>query len=160
MDKNMLKFWGNLLNSAAESQDAMENMNKLLAQGWNSSAEMQQMFMKIYFPEKESRQNRPPENAEQSFQEAYKGFLSLFQVVPREDFQALEKKYQALQETVREREDTIRDLKKMLAGGRAEESDASKDFQDIMKAQSEQFQSLVKNFSDLVLKGGGDPQSK
>lgn len=160
MDKNMLKFWASLLNSAAESQEAMENMNKLMTQGLHSSAEMQQMFMKFYFPENKQQASPPLENAEQSFQEAYKRFLSLFQVVPKTEYEALEKRYQALQETTRKQEDTIRELKKRIAASGVETLDASKDFQEIMRSQSEQFQNLMESFSNLVLKGGDEPENQ
>jgi len=147
MDKQFLEFWGNLLLSAAKGQRQIDDMSRWMAQGMKGFQDLNAMFFKFYGLE--SPDTADPglkKTAEASFQKAYRAYLDAMGVVPKSDYTALKKQFDALQTKVADHESTIRNLRLELSESRLSQSDTMRGFQELIQVQSDQFRELTESF--------------
>ncbi|MBM4271717.1 MAG: hypothetical protein FJ139_06120 [Deltaproteobacteria bacterium] len=153
MDKKFLEFWGNYLLNAARGQEHLDNMNRLIREGFKDFEQQMSLFRKCYGLDRES-ESLPHymemwSKAVSDFQNSYKEFLGLMGWVSKEEYLDLAEKYEALKEKSASQEETIRHLKIKTAASDVDQGEAVKGFEVLMKKQSEQFQELMKSFGQL-----------
>jgi hypothetical protein len=154
MDKQFLEFWGNYLLAAAKGKEQLENLNQWMSQNFRGFEELTAMFSKFYGLER-SREKDPESDpawkkAAIDFQKSFNAYLDLMGVVSKEEYQALEKKYNALQEKVTEQEATINDLRALLAEKGAYQGETVTVFQNLVKKQGEAFEKLMSNLASAT----------
>ena len=151
MDKQFLEFWGNYLLAAAKGQEQLENLNQWMSQNFRGFGELTAMFSKFYGleqpREKDPESDLAWKKAAVDFQKSFNAYLDLMGFVSKEEYQALEKKYNALQEKVTEQEATINDLRALLAEKGAYQGETVTVFQDLVKKQGEAFEKLMSNIT-------------
>lgn len=154
MDKKYLEFWGNLFLQAARSQGLTEELARMFQQGW-ALAETQMSLFKTFYG-LEDAAGADPEKGEwwqRSFSEfgkAYRDFLELLAVVPKKDYDDLAAKYEALRKETAEKKEKDR-----MSGPGAmvyDQVELVKGVQDLLQTQSEQYQELMKAFSEAYRK--------
>ncbi|MCU0613875.1 MAG: hypothetical protein MUD09_02190 [Desulfobacterales bacterium] len=147
MDDKYLEFLGNLFLSAAKSQKQMEDLFKLSRQGFKGFEEMSTMFRKFYGLENIEKDT--PEyikswwNAGEEFQKAFREYLTMVGVVPKEDYISLVEKYEQLKKKVAGQDETIRHLQTLLRDKNIDQGETVKVFQDLVTKQSEQFMEMM-----------------
>ncbi len=147
MDDKYLEFLGNLFLSAAKSQKQMEDLFKLSRQGFKGFEEMSTMFRKFYGLENIEKDTpeyiRSWRNAGEEFQKAFREYLTMVGVVPKEDYISLVEKYEQLKKKVAGQDETIRHLQTLLRDKNIDQGETVKVFQDLVTKQSEQFMEMM-----------------
>ncbi len=153
MDKNFLEFWGNLLLSASKSQRQMEDVNRWIKSNFSGFDELTALFRKAYgldyFSEKAPDYINLWKKASEDFLNGFKDCMGMMGMVSKEEHLNLIKKYEALKEKAETQEETIRHLRMLLGEKDTEQEKISAQFQDMARKQTEQFQDLMKNFSQF-----------
>ena len=151
MDRQFLEFWGNYLLAAAKGQKQLEDLNQWICQGFRGVEELTAMFGKFYGlerpPEEDPDSGAAWKNAAADFRKSFDAYLNLMGVVPRDEYQALEKKYAALQKKVDEQKDTINNLRELLAEKGTYQGETAKVFQNLVKKQGDAFEKLMNNLA-------------
>jgi hypothetical protein len=147
MNRHFLEFWGKALLEAAKSQKQLEDLAKWLPRGFLGFQDFTQLFKTSYglneVPEDNPDYLALWKKAEADFRDSFKDYLNLLGGVPREDYVALARKYEELQEKVAEQAETIKHLR-MLADEKGMGLEATTmEFQRLIKKQGEQFQQFI-----------------
>ncbi len=151
MDRQFLEFWGNYLLAAARGQQQLEDLNQWIQQGFNGFEELTGMFKKFYGIERPSKENTDSaldwQKAAAGFRDSFNAYLELMGVVPRDKYQSLEQKCDALIEKVADQEETIKILRGLLAEEGTYQGETVKVFQNLVEKQSDAFETLIRNLS-------------
>jgi hypothetical protein len=151
MDRHFLEFWGQYLLAAAKGQKQLEDLNQWICQGFSGFEELTAMFKKFYGlehpPQKNSDSAKAWENAAAGFRNSFNAYLDLMGAVPRDQYQALERKCAALQKKVADQEETINILRSLLTEEGTYQGETVKVFQDLVNKQSDAFETLMKNLT-------------
>jgi hypothetical protein len=157
MDTQFLEFWGNFLLNAAKSQKQLEDMTEWMRGGFTGFDELTSLFRKVYGLEK-TEQGSPDflkiwAGAHENFTQSFKDYLTLLNVVPREEVLALARKCEELKEKVQSQEETIKHLRMLLsAAGKEEFQGLAGQLEGLVQKQGEQFQKLLDSFSQAFKK--------
>jgi phage I-like protein len=151
MDRQFLEIWGNYLLAAAKGQKQLEDLNQWIRQGFSGSEELTAMFKKFYGLEQPRREDPDTtqawRNAAADFRSSFNAYLNLMGLVPKDEYQALEQKYAALQKKVADQEDTIKTLRKLLSEEGTYQGETVKVFQDLVKKQADAFEALMQSIA-------------
>ncbi len=119
MDKTFLEFWGNLLISVARGQKQVEDMTKWINQGFSGVDEMMESFTRAYglkdVPQGPGDREEPWNKMFNSFQQSYREYLKLLEVVPRAEYEQLQEENDSLKKRIVDLERAIGDLHALLA---------------------------------------------
>lgn len=154
MDKNSMEFWGNYLLSAARGQQNLEDMAKWFQQGFHGFENLTEMFGKAYGLNQE-KEGSPDYlgawmKAQEDFRKSFSEFFSLVGFVSPNEHLELVKKYEELKEKAASQEETIKHLRMLLTEATNKEyREASKQFDDLVQKQSEQFQEVMEQFGQI-----------
>lgn len=149
MDKQFLEFWGNFLLNAAKGQKQLEDMTRWMGRGFSGFSELTDMFRKFYGLE-EMRHDSPDytkawEKASENFKKSFNDWLECMNVVPKNEYLSLEKKYDALRKKFAAQDETIRHLQNLLSEKGIPYLDAVQSFTEMIEKQAQQFQDLMEN---------------
>ncbi len=155
LDSKFLEFWGNYLLAAARGQKQLEDLNEWMRQGFSGFEELTAMFKKFYGfehpPRKEdSGSIQAWQTAAADFRNSFNAYFNLMGMVSKEEYQALEQKYAALQKKVADQEDTIKLLRTLLAEEGTYQDQATKVLQDLVNQQAEAFETLMKGIASAA----------
>jgi hypothetical protein len=158
MDKNFLEFWGNFMLNAAKGQEQVEMLNRWMKGGVGGGfEELTAMFKKAYGLDSSSEKTPEYANfwkkASEDFLNSFKESLGLMGMVSKEEHISLIRKYETLKEKAENQEETIRHLRMLLGEKDIEQKQISEKFQELAKSQTDQFQELMKNFSQFYQGG-------
>lgn len=151
MDKQFLEFWGNLLLSAAAGQRQVEEFARWMEKGMRGFAEMETMFRRAYgFSGAGGNDAERLKTARSTFEQAYRTYLDALGVVPKSDYQDLQKQCAQLQQKFQEQEAALRKLQLQLGQSQMAQGDVARGFQNLVQLQSDQFRELTDSFSRLL----------
>ena len=112
------------------------------------------MFKKFYGLERPPQENTDSaldwQKTVAGFRDSFNAYLELMGMVPRDKHQALEQKYAAMQNKVADQEETIKVLRNLLAEEGTYQGETVKVYQDLVKKQSDAFETLMKNLTPLA----------
>ena len=147
MDRQFLEFLGSFFLNAAKGQKQLEDMTRWIGGGFTGFNDLTRMFRKFYgmngMPPASADYAKAWEKASENFKKSYLEWLNLMGVIPRSEYQALEKKCEALEEKVATQNKTIRHLQGLLAEKGLPYAEAVKGFTQLMEQQGHQFQELM-----------------
>lgn len=153
MDKNFLEFWGNFLLNAAKSKQQVEDFNSWMKNSLGGFGDMTAMFKKAYgldsIPEKTPEYTDLWKKSSEDFLKVFKESVGAMGMISQEEHLRLVKKYEMLKEKAETQEETIRHLRMLLGEKDTEQKEITDKFQELAKSQGEQFQDLVKNFTQF-----------
>jgi hypothetical protein len=149
MDRQFLEFWGNVLLATAKGQQQLEQLAPWLKGMGADSPEWAGLFKKIYGLENSLAGSKAWEQALQQFQSSLKEWMALFDMVPRSELTAAQKKNQELEQQLVDQQATIEQLQQLLNEKGIPSSKAVLDFSNLMQKQSKQFQKLMGNLGDV-----------
>jgi len=154
MDAKFLELWGNMLINIAKSQRQVEEITRWAQQGMSIFEGQKELFRK--HSELKSQPESDPDylnigtrafidfqKSFTDFQKSFKEYRDMLGVVPRDEYQALLQKCEALEKKVAEQEETIRTLKMAWAGKWGDQEEVAKGVQDLLTKQGEQFNKLM-----------------
>jgi len=154
MDRNFYEFWGQFFLNLAKGQKQVEDFRKWFSQGMAGYESLTAMFRRAYGLDR--MEETSPDYSEfwkksvETFQKSFREGLSLMEVVPRGEYEALAEKCAVLEKTVAEQEEMIRSLKRLLTEeATGTPAAALEELQGLLKNQQAQFQELMKSMSLL-----------
>jgi uncharacterized coiled-coil protein SlyX len=148
MNRHFLEFWGKALLQAAKSQKQLEELATWFQRGFLGFQDFTQLFKTVYGLD-ELKEDNPDyltlwKKAEEEFRDSFKDYLNLLGVVPREEYAALARRCNELEEKLAEQEETLKYLR-LLAEEKGMGLEATTlEFQKLIKKQGEQFQKFIK----------------
>ena len=139
---------------AAKGQRRLDELNQWMQQGLKGFEDLTSMFRKVYgldgleedHPDFLTAWSKASENFQKSFREA----LGLMNVVSKEEYLTLVKKYEDLKQKSQEQEETIRHLRMLLGEKSADQEDMAHKFQELIKKQTDEFQNLMRLFGPVT----------
>jgi len=153
MDKKFLEFWGNCFLNAAKGQEQIENLTRLMREGFGAFEQQMDLFQRLYnFDEKVYSAPNGSDSISQTaetYRKSYREFLDLFGLVSKEDYEALAEKCEALREKLAALEKKTSDLKRPADGNETGTSEVVQGFESLMKKQTDQFQELMQSFANI-----------
>ena len=151
MDRQFLEFWGNFLLAAARGQQQLEDLNQWIHEGFTGFDELTAMFKKFYGLERPTKENTDSaiawQNAAAGFRDSFNAYLDLMGVVPRDKYQSLEQKCDALIKKVDDQAETIKVLRGLLSEEGTYQGETVKVFQDLVNKQSDAFETLMRKLT-------------
>jgi len=152
MDRQFLEFWGRVLLSAAKGQQQLEELAPWLKGMGADSHEWAGLFSKIYGLDTISSGSKAWDQAMQQFQTSLKEWMTLFDMVPRSELVAAQKKNQELEHQLSRQQATIKQYQQLLDEKGIPSSEAVLEFSNLMQKQSEQFQQLMGSIGEVFKK--------
>lgn len=153
MDKEFMEFWGNFFLSAAKGQQQVEDMVKWLHGNFSGMQEVTELFARLYGVDaflKNTPEYMKFWNAAMiDFQESFREFASMMDLVPKTDLVKAYKENEDLKVQIRDLEKTIKQMQALLETKRSHEEMGLKGFQDLMKDQTRQFQEMMGSIGKL-----------
>lgn len=144
MDKQFLEFWGHLMLATAKGQAPVDAFSRWMNQGMKGSGDIGEMFRRFYgLAEAGPAGDRTWESARKAFDDAFRTYLDLLQVVPLSQHEALKQRAEALEKTVAEQEALISTLRRELGESHAARGEVARGFEEIVQIQSEEFKKLT-----------------
>lgn len=154
MDKNFLEFWNNYLKNAVAGRSQLDEMTRWMQHGFSGSDNLTAMFKRAYGLDKFSEDlpdyTKLAGEAALSFQNSLKGVLSSMGMVPGEEHAAILEENEALKKKLAELEKAIAQLKTMLDENMTSSDGRTKNFQDMLTSQNEQFQTLMNSIGQFL----------
>jgi hypothetical protein len=165
MDTHFLELWGNLLLGAAKSQKQFEEMVSWTQQGFKGFEEMTNLFMKTYGLDNCAKTGTDCmtawKKAEEDFRQSFKDHMNLLGFVPKNEHLELVKKHEELKERLASQEETIKHLRMLLSESKLkDQGELTKQFDDLIKKQNDQFQNLMDHFSKAFKKTASGKEAK
>ena len=156
MDRQFLEFLGSFFLNAAKGQKQLEDMTRWIRGGFSGFDDLTRMFRKFYgmneLPLASPDYARAWETASENFKKSYHEWLNLMSVIPKSEYQTLQKKCEGLEEKVASQDETIRQLRKLLSEKGLPYLDAIQGFAQMMEEQGRQFQELMDNMGNAFKK--------
>lgn len=147
MDRQFLEFWGNVFLAAAKGQKQLEGLAPWMKGMDVGSDDWVSLFQNIYGLDAYSAGSTAWDQAKKQFQSSLKEWLTLLDVVPRSELEAIKKKNLTLEKKLANLKDTIQNLQQLLSEKGIPSSKAMLDFSRLMEKQSNQFQELMDGVS-------------
>lgn len=157
MDKNILEFWGQIFLNAARSQQQMENMSKYFEQDGGADNPFMDSFLKMFDwhkPEEIVYEEiiKLTKKSADSYKDFFKAYLTIFDVVSKEEYINLVKENEELKEKITRQEKTIDIYKKLAGKDIIDQEQVVDNLSQIMKNQTQQFQILMKQVNQYYKK--------
>ena len=154
MDANFLEFWGNLLISLTRGQKQIDDMIRWVRQSFPGADDLTNLFKKTYGlnqpAQAPSGQGELWKETRATFHQSYGEYLKLLDVVPRADYEKLEKENDSLKRKIVELEGVVGNLRALLAGNIQTVPGAAVDeFQTGFLNYLERLQQLISSFADV-----------
>jgi len=162
MDEKFMEFWGNLLINAAQGKKQSDEMFRWLRTGFTHKGDtssspvfpdftsMAAMFKQFYGMDQLSERSEEykdlSKQALNDFQESFDDYMASAGLVSKKDHLDLVEKYEKLKTKCADQEETVKHLKMMLSAKKDDQIDASEQFQDMVRAQGDFFQNMMKDF--------------
>jgi hypothetical protein len=148
MDRNFFEFWGQLFLGVAQGQKRVEEMESMFRQGMEGYESIVKIFREVYHldPPKQNTPNNAnlwEGAATKTFQESLRQVMSLWGMVPKDDYQALQEKFIILEKKTAEQEHTIGYLKTLLGERQDNAFSTVNELQTLLTAQQVEFQTLM-----------------
>jgi len=152
MDSRFLEYLGHFFLNAARSQHMLTQMQTWMGIAPSGNKALDDLFRKFYGldprPGEDADQTAAWQKAFDSFQASLSAWLELMAVVPRSEYEALEKKVHDLEEKLAAQENTIRRLRQVGVPDGDTPVAAVGAFTKLMEKQADEFQELMQNINE------------
>jgi hypothetical protein len=153
MDLQFLKFWGEAIRQSNAMQILGDEISRWMKGDIKETDELYALFRKYYgleqgtdaFKDYGSQLKEAAENFQKSFRE----FLALMGVVPRSVYDQLLEQYADLKQKVAGLEENLKNMEKRFSGNAPDQPKAAGVFDEMIKAQTDQFQEIMNTFTEI-----------
>jgi len=164
VDKNVLELWGNMFLNAAKSQQQIEDLAKWMGGDFSGFEDLTDVFGRLYGADIFAK-NTPEyleiwNKASQDFHAAFKEFLSLMDLVPRQDYLSLLRENEELRAKLAGQEEALQKLHGVFDMRLAEQGEGLKGFESLIQDQSRQFQELLSSFTHMFSEQPAEPEAE
>lgn len=147
MDRNFYEFWGRYFLALARGRQQFEDVTAWMRQGFQGSESLTEFFRKAYGLDRERETDITDfwRQTRESFLQSLHEYLALFNVVPREDLETLQRENEELKQAVARLEETVLRQQNLLAEKGLDPSGMIEGLQGLMQKQTDEFQKLMKS---------------
>ena len=142
---------GQFLQNAAKSTEQMEMFTKAVHDSGKASFEI---FRNIFEAGKNQHSGNNPIANAKDMESYYRDWLKMWGVRPEKDFDALLEENLTLKKQLREKDDIIKNLTIMLNAKGAIEEDFMKNWDTLMKGQTDIYSRMMEQFFNPAKKTG------
>jgi len=148
MDRSFYEFWGRYFLALGRGGQPFEDVAAWMRQGFRGYEEISEAVRKAYGVD---RGEDPDAAADlwkktcDSFLASFREYMAVFQVVPREDLEKLERENRELREQIARLEETALRQQALLADKGLDPSAMIDGFQELMLKQTDEFQKLMES---------------
>ncbi|MFP5211779.1 MAG: hypothetical protein ACLGPL_00220 [Acidobacteriota bacterium] len=162
MNEQLMKYWGNFLstqNGRKQAEDPFKWMNQGL-KGWE---DLTGLFMKSWGLAEQTGDAASDylqvwKKAQDEFSKAFKTYMNLLGGMTRNEHLALLGKYEELKQKAASQQETIKHLRMLLAEAKdTPPINMTKQFEELLKKQSEQFQKQMENIGEMLKREPSQP---
>ncbi len=154
MDRHFLELWGNLLLNAAQGQKRLEDFVGLMGGDPAALDDFQDLFAAFYgldiFTKDTPGYLELWKKAAGDFHTSFKEFLSLMDLVTRQDYEALLRENEELREKLSGQEEVLHKLGGVFDTRLAAQGEGLEVFESLIQDQTRQFQDLLSSFTNLL----------
>jgi uncharacterized coiled-coil protein SlyX len=153
VDKHFLEFWGNFPTGAVKAPMQLDNMAKGMGEGLSVSEDLKAMFKKccdLDHPPEETAHFETWNKVSEDFQKSFKDYLSLTDMVTRDEHLRLAKKFEDLEKKAADQEETLKHLRMLLVARGADQGEVFRGFQDSIEKQGEHLQQAVETMGEMM----------
>lgn len=153
MNRQFLEFWGRALLLAAQGQEHLEALTRLLQQGLAAVPDYARIFRAAYGLDTQEADPGFParwQQAEEDFRRSLEEYLALLGLVPREKYEALAGENARLKARVAELEETLQGLRTLVEEKGLGMEAALLQFQKLLHRQGEQWQKFLKGLAEAA----------
>lgn len=158
MDRNILELWGNMFLNAAKSQKQFEDLARWMGGDFSGFEEIGDLFGSMYgldmFAKNTPEYLKIWKKATQDLHASFKEFLSLMDLVPRQDCESLLRENEELRQKLAEQEDALKKFQGVFDSRLAGQDEGLKGFETLIQDQTRQFSELLSSFTQMF----GDQQ--
>ena len=150
MDMNFMEFWGNFLTGAVKAPMQLDNRAKGMGEGLSVFEDLQAMFKKccgLDHPPEDTAHFETWNKVSEDFQNSY---LSLMEVVPKDEHLRLAKKIEDLEKKAGDQEETLKHLRMLLVARGTDQGEVLRGFQDSIEKQGEYLQQAVETMGETM----------
>ncbi len=158
MDKNILEFLGRAFLNAAHSQQQLEDMNKIIGQTIGADNPFMKSFFKAFGWQNPEKMNGEDiveftKKSSEAYKEFFKAYLTMFDVVPKEEHLSLIRENEDLKAKIAMLEKITNTYKKLPDKDNFAPEKIVDNLTVMMKNQTQQFQELMKQLNQSYEKG-------
>lgn len=155
MDTKMLEFWGNAFLSAARNQQKLEELKRLFGQKTGTDNTILNDLYKEWFNAKKVNPEEIVDFAGKAAdlnKEFIKSFLTVFDVVSKEEYLSVIKENEGLKEKIAEQEKIIGNFRSLLGKDALDAEEVISNFTQMVEKQTKQFQDLMTQLNPYYAK--------
>lgn len=150
MDDKFYQFWSDLAARTASGQISPNEVTEWMRLGGAGSESLMSMFKK-YYGQPNAVDNAMDammlESAMANFKKSLTAFYSMLDVVPKQDYIDLEKKYRVLQQKAADQEAVILQLKLLFKTCAPNVEEGINPLNQMLKTQNEQFLKMMESLA-------------
>lgn len=146
MDTKMLEFWGNAFLNAARNQQKLEELNRLFGQKTGTDNTILNALYEEWFNAKKMNPEAIVDFAGKTAdlnKEFIKSFLTVFDVVSKEEYLSVKKENEGLKEKIAEQEKIIDNFRGLLGKDALDAEQIISNFTQMVEKQTKQFRELM-----------------
>jgi hypothetical protein len=162
MDLQFLKFWGDAIRQSSTVQKLGDEVSRWMKGEIKETDDLYTLFRKYYGLDQGTEVFKDYENQLKElvgdFQKSFKELLPMLGVVPKTEYDQLLQQYDDLKKKVAGLETALKEMGNRLSSATPGQTAGAGAFEQMIKAQTEQFQKMMNAFTEIS--GQMDPKDK
>ena len=164
VDRNVLELWGNLFLNAAKSQKQIEDLARWMGGDFSGIEELGDLLGRLYGTDMIAKNSQEYleiwKKATQDLNASFKEFLSLMDLVPRQDYENLLRENEELKARLAEQDVAIEKLRGVFDSRLAEQAGGLEGFETLIQDQTRQFSELMSSFTQMFSGQQVEPEAE
>ncbi|HPR52895.1 MAG TPA: hypothetical protein PLU81_13965, partial [Deltaproteobacteria bacterium] len=151
VDRHVLELWGNLFLNAAKSQKQFEDLARWMGGDFSGIEELGDLLGRLYGADMIAKNTTEYleiwKKATQDLTTSFSEFLSLMDLVPRQDYESVLRENEELKAKLAEQEAAIEKLRGVFDSRLAKQAGGLEGFESLIQDQTRQFNELLSSFT-------------
>ncbi len=163
MDRHVLELWGNLFLNAAKSQKQFEDLARWMGGDFSGIEELGDLLGRLYGSDIIAKNTTEYleiwKKATQDLTTSFSEFLSLMDLVPRQDYESVLRENEELKAKLAEQEAAIEKLRGVFDSRLAKQAGGLEGFESLIQDQTRQFNELMSSFTQMFSDQPAEPEA-